>query len=122
MFDIIAGTSIGAINSAVLMGHYLENNNSWKGSAEKILQFWEGLMHPTIADDLFYGNKFFRNSWDYLPTINPSITDAESARRFSSIFEFAFTLRGIPNMYQYISEMGFQVPQPLYRFLAVVAI
>jgi|SRR5688572_13077059 predicted acylesterase/phospholipase RssA len=28
LFDIIAGTSIGAINSTVLVGHYLENNNS----------------------------------------------------------------------------------------------
>ena len=28
LFDIIAGTSIGAINSSVLVGHYLKNN-SW---------------------------------------------------------------------------------------------
>jgi predicted acylesterase/phospholipase RssA len=42
LFDIVAGTSIGAINSSVLVGHYLKNN-SWKGSAEKLLEFWEGL-------------------------------------------------------------------------------
>jgi NTE family protein len=53
LFDIIAGTSIGAINSTVLVGHYLKNKNSWAGSAEKLLEFWEGLMCPTIADDLF---------------------------------------------------------------------
>jgi predicted acylesterase/phospholipase RssA len=38
LFDVIAGTSIGAINSSVLVGHYLKNN-SWIGSAEKLLEF-----------------------------------------------------------------------------------
>ncbi|MDQ3969782.1 MAG: patatin-like phospholipase family protein, partial [Thermoproteota archaeon] len=71
LFDIIAGTSIGAINSTVLVGHYLKNNNSWKGSTEKILEFWEGLMCPTIADDLFEKNSFFRSSWEYLHRTNP---------------------------------------------------
>ncbi|MGA7369607.1 MAG: patatin-like phospholipase family protein [Nitrososphaeraceae archaeon] len=52
LFDIIAGTSIGAINSTVLVGHYLKNKNSWAGSTEKLLEFWEGLMSPTIADNL----------------------------------------------------------------------
>jgi NTE family protein len=117
LFDIIAGTSIGAINSAVLMGHYLKNNNSWKGSAEKILEFWEGLMRPTIADELFDNNIFFRNSWNYLHTTNPSIADAESARRFWSIFEFAFTLRGVPNMYECIPKWGCKFLNPFTDFL-----
>jgi NTE family protein len=38
LFDIVAGTSIGAINSSVLVGHYLKNK-SWEGSAEKLLEF-----------------------------------------------------------------------------------
>lgn len=117
LFDIIAGTSIGAINSAVLMGHYLKNNNSWKGSAEKILQFWKGLMRPTIADDLFDNNIFFRNSWNYLHTADPRIADAESARRFWSIFEFAFTLRGVPNMYECIPKWGYKFLNPFTDFL-----
>ena len=58
LFDIIAGTSIGAINSAVLVGHYMKNKNSWEGSAEKLLEFWEGLMCPTLADDLFERTHF----------------------------------------------------------------
>lgn len=117
LFDIIAGTSIGAINSAVLVGHYLKNNNSWKGSAEKILQFWEGLMSPTIADDLFANNIFFRKSWNYLRTTNPSLADAESARRFWSIFEFAFTLRGVPNMYECVPRWGSKFLNPFTDFL-----
>jgi predicted acylesterase/phospholipase RssA len=122
LFDIIAGTSIGAINSAVLVGHYMKNKNSWEGSAEKLLEFWEGLMCPTIADDLFEKNSFFRSSWDYMHAVDSGIADAEGARTFWSIFEFAFTPRGVPKHVRNISEMGFQVPQPLYRFLAVVAI
>jgi NTE family protein len=117
LFDIIAGTSIGAINSAVLVGHYLKNNNSWEGSAEKILEFWEGLMSPTIADDLFANNIFFRKSWNYLRTTNPSLADAESARRFWSIFEFAFTLRGVPNMYECVPNWGSKFLNPFTDFL-----
>jgi NTE family protein len=117
LFDIIAGTSIGAINSTVLLGHYLKNNNNWKGSAEKILEFWKGLMCPTMADDLFERNPFFRNSWEYLHTTNPSIADAESARRFWSIFEFAFTPRGVPNVYQCIPVWGSKFLNPFTDFL-----
>jgi NTE family protein len=117
LFDIIAGTSIGAINSTVLVGHYLKNNNSWKGSAKKILEFWEGLIRPTIADELFEKNPFFRNSWDYMRAINPSIADAESARRFWSIFEFAFTLHGVPNMYECVPKWGSKFLNPFTDFL-----
>src|ERR687897_260790 len=106
LFDIIAGTSIGAINSTVLVGHYMKNNNSWEGSAEKLLEFWEGLMCPTIADDLFEKNSFFRSSWDYMHAVDSGIADAESARTFWSIFEFAFTPRGVPNMYETVPKWG----------------
>jgi NTE family protein len=100
LFDIIAGTSIGAINSTVLVGHYLRNKNSWVDSTEKLLEFWEGFMCPTFADGLLGENLFIRSSWNYLRTINRGIADVESARRFWSIFEFAFSLRGVPAAYQ----------------------
>jgi NTE family protein len=116
LFHIIAGTSIGAINSTVLVGHYLKNN-SWKGSAEKILEFWEGLMCPTIADDLLGKNLVVRSSWDYLHTINSSIADSESARRFWSIFEFAFTPRGVTNMYESVPKWGSKFLNPFTDFL-----
>src|SRR5215210_1314469 len=46
LFDIIAGTSIGAINGAVLVSHFLENK-TWVGSAERLESFWEFLSTPT---------------------------------------------------------------------------
>jgi NTE family protein len=35
LFDIIAGTSIGAINAAILVSFVLENK-TWQGSSEKL--------------------------------------------------------------------------------------
>jgi NTE family protein len=116
LFDIVAGTSIGAINSSVLVGHYLKNN-SWEGSAEKLLEFWEGLMCPTVADGLFHKNSLVRASWDYLRVFNHEIADAESARRFWSIFEFAFSPRGVTNMYKSIPHMGSKFLNPFTDFL-----
>ena len=40
LFDIIAGTSIGAINAAVLVSHVAENK-TWKGSSEKTRRILE---------------------------------------------------------------------------------
>ena len=116
LFDIVAGTSIGAINSSVLVGHYL-NNSSWEGSAESLLEFWEGLMCPTIADSLFTKDSTVRISWDYLRTFNHDIADAESARRFWSIFEFAFSTHGVTNMYKSIPYIGSKFLNPFTDFL-----
>jgi NTE family protein len=116
LFDIIAGTSIGAINSSVLVGHYLKYN-SWVGSAEKLLEFWKGLMCPTIADGLFVRNSLVSNSWNYLRIFNQGIADAESARRFWSIFEFAFSPLGVTNMYKSIPQMGSKFLNPFTDFL-----
>ena len=116
LFDIIAGTSIGAINSSVLVGHYLKNN-TWDGSVEKLFEFWEGLMCPTFADSIFDKRSMGRASWEYLCTFNRDIADAEHARKFWSIFEFAFTPRGVTNLYNSIPQMGSKFLNPFTDFL-----
>ena len=47
-FDIVAGTSISAINGAILVSSFLENK-TWKGSAEKLEAFLEAFVnaHPS---------------------------------------------------------------------------
>ena len=40
LFDFIAGTSIGAINAAILVSFFLENK-TWHGSSEKLELFWK---------------------------------------------------------------------------------
>ena len=40
LFHIVAGTSIGAMNAAVLVS-YVKENKSWQGSADRLIEFWE---------------------------------------------------------------------------------
>lgn len=117
LFDIIAGTSIGAINSTVLVGHFLKNGNSWEGSEKTLLEFWQGLETPTVADSLISENPFLRSWWDYLHSINPGIADAETTRRFWSIFEFSFTTMGVPHMYRPVPQWGSKYFNPFTDFL-----
>jgi len=46
LFDIIAGTSIGAINGAILVSYFVENK-TWDGASEKLETFWKYLSAPT---------------------------------------------------------------------------
>ena len=57
IFDIVAGTSIGAINASILVSYVKENHNSWEGSTQKLLDFWE---HVSSTPDLI-------NYWPYWP-------------------------------------------------------
>jgi predicted acylesterase/phospholipase RssA len=110
LFDIVAGTSIGAINASVLVGHYLKKGNSWEGSDKALLEFWEGLSSTSIADAIVGANPAIGLWWDYMHLLNPKVANAESARRFWSIFEFSFTTLGVPKMFR-------PTPQRMYKFL-----
>ena len=61
LFDIIAGTSIGAINAAIIVSYVVENN-TWEGSSERLNEFWEYLSKESPLDR-FPG---FSAWWDYL--------------------------------------------------------
>ena len=39
LFDIVAGTSIGAMNGAILVSQYLQTQN-WEKATEKLQKFW----------------------------------------------------------------------------------
>lgn len=93
LFDIIAGTSIGAINGAILVSHFLEHR-TWKGSAERLEDFWKYLSTPTpeISEAL--------KQWkaEKVKGTNPSIASEEAARRYYSVK--AFYKSGIKNVFQ----------------------
>ena len=91
-FDIIAGTSIGAINAAVLVSHVVENQ-TYEGSAEKLIEFWNYLSKESMSDT----NPFFKPWWDYWHAINGEIASGETARRYFSAKEFA--IFGVPNVF-----------------------
>lgn len=82
LFDIIAGTSIGAINAAVLVSHVAENK-TWKGSSEKLVEFWKYLSCPT--PDITKISANWKKEHD---KNNPNAASVEAARRYYSVKEF----------------------------------
>lgn len=46
LFDIVAGSSIGAVNAALLVS-YVVQNKSWIGADNMLYQFWDDLSNPT---------------------------------------------------------------------------
>jgi NTE family protein len=49
IFDIIAGTSIGAINAAILVSYVVENQ-TYEGSAERLVNFWKYLSKESTVE------------------------------------------------------------------------
>ena len=104
VFDIIAGTSIGAMNAAVLVSYVVENG-TYEGSAQRLADFWEYLS----ADSMTESNPFFRSWWDYWGLFTKDSATSEAARRFYSTKEFA--TYGVPHVFYPF------IPSPDKRFL-----
>src|SRR5574342_350874 len=61
IFDIIAGTSIGAINSAILTSYVIENK-MWEGSAERLIEFWNYISTESLSDKF---SDYMMSWWEY---------------------------------------------------------
>jgi NTE family protein len=114
LIDIVAGTSIGAINSAVLVSYVVENN-TWEGSAERLNEFWEYLSKESSLDHI----PGFEVWWDYLHNnVNRGIATGEAARRYYTAKEFSVT--GVPTAFSFLMpqlDTKFFDPQNIwYRF------
>ena len=83
-FHIVAGTSIGAMNAAVLVS-YVKENKSWVGSAERLIEFWEYLSTESVIDKISGFDQWW-NFWNYY---NNTAT-SEAARRYYSTKRFMF--------------------------------
>lgn len=81
MFDIVAGTSSGAMNTAILVSHVVENGNSWKGSADKLKDFWNYVSRAPgdikIGISQGEGIPGFGNWWEYWHNANSAIASEE---------------------------------------------
>jgi NTE family protein len=109
IFDIIAGTSIGAINAAFLVSHVIkkrkeENRNvreSWEDSAEKLEEFWKSRLASNINLSTWWpfswDQKSWTYAWDILNKANSDIATGEAARRYYSSKEFI--INGTPNVF-----------------------
>jgi predicted acylesterase/phospholipase RssA len=97
-FDIIAGTSIGAMNSAVLTSYVVENG-TYEGSVERLIDFWSYLSKESNAD----ANPWFKPWWDHLHNIDKAVATGEAARRYYSSKEFAMT--GVPHVFSPLTPL-----------------
>jgi NTE family protein len=106
IFDIVAGTSIGAINAAIIVSHVIQNRRlhpewsvlkSWQGSAEKLERFWR--YQVSSEPNLFWQSNLYiywadRERWAQR---YPQIATKEAARRYYSAREFL--MRGAKNVF-----------------------
>ncbi len=92
IFHIVAGTSIGAMNAAVLVS-YVKENKSWQGSADRLIEFWEYMATESIMDTI----PSFNEWWNYWQYFNKDLASSESARRYYDTKQFMF--RGVPNVF-----------------------
>ncbi len=79
LFDIIAGTSIGAINASILVSYYMENNRKWNGAFEKLREFWNFISVDTGS---YIDSKI--RWWDSYHGNNTKAASVEAARRYYS--------------------------------------
>jgi NTE family protein len=93
IFDIIAGTSIGAINSAILTSYVIEKK-TWEGSAERLVDFWNYISTESIPDKF---SDYMMSWWGYWNKFFADVATGETARRYYSSKEFAIT--GAPHVF-----------------------
>jgi NTE family protein len=93
LFDIVAGTSIGAMNASVLVS-YVKEEKTWRGSAERLIEFWEHLATESVIDQM----PGFTQWWDYWHYLNNVVATSESARRYYNTKQFI--LKGVPNVFK----------------------
>jgi NTE family protein len=112
-FNIIAGTSIGAMNAAVLTSYVVENS-TYEGSTDKLIEFWEYLSKESRIE----ASPYFEKWWDYWHSISKTFASGEAARRYYSAKEFA--LFGVPNVFSPLTPMldsrFFDLSNIWYRF------
>ena len=83
IFDIVAGTSIGAINAAILVSHVKEKRN-WEGSAHKLVELWKDIKIDSNVEK----DPFFTSRWQGYHRMNPNAASVEAARRYYSARQF----------------------------------
>jgi predicted acylesterase/phospholipase RssA len=94
VFHLVAGTSIGAINAAILVS-YVKENKTWHGSAERIIEFWKYISTNSQIDSI---QPVFNYYWDTLHKLDQRVASGESARRYYGTKEFI--IRGVPNVFK----------------------
>jgi NTE family protein len=98
LFDIVAGTSIGAMNAAIFVSQFLETRN-WNKAAEKLQNFWTDQL-AVKGMDISEISKPWYDHWKKRD--EPNTASPEEARRYYSVRRLLLDQVG-NNMY-YLSE------------------
>jgi NTE family protein len=97
LFDVIAGTSIGAMNGAILVSQYLETK-SWDKASEELEKFWTDQLSLKSLDI----DELKKPWYDEWIKRNPTAASKEAARRYYSVKKLLLN-QAENNMY-YLSE------------------
>ena len=114
IFDIIAGTSGGAINAAIIVSHVQHKRNegssiidSWQGSLRKLLDFWNytsstpdfTLWRPfySFLWPIYRDERSWISLWNERNSANKRLATGEAARRYYSTKEFLY--HGAPHVF-----------------------
>jgi NTE family protein len=114
VFDIIAGTSGGAINGAIIVSHVQRRRkqgfsirDSWQGTLRKLLNFWNytsstpdfTIWRPFYSFfwPLYRDERSWISVWNESNAIDNRIARGEAARRYYSTKEFLYY--GAPNVF-----------------------
>jgi NTE family protein len=128
IFDVIAGTSAGAINGSIIISHVLTRrkqnvsiSGSWKGSVRKLLEFWQHIssspdvskwgpfsIPPEVVSESSFpyyyrlvwplSESIWVSRWDKAHSIDNSTATGEAARRYFSAKEYLYS--GAPNVFR----------------------
>ena len=63
LFNIVAGTSIGAMNAAVLVSNVVRKNKTWSQAVDEVERFWKvgiALKEGTTSDADIHQRRCFR--------------------------------------------------------------
>ncbi len=80
LFDIVAGTSIGAMNGAILVSQYLKTQD-WKKAADKLEKFWTEQLSVKCIDIAQLSARW-HEEWTKR---TPTAASKEAARRYYSV-------------------------------------
>jgi NTE family protein len=80
VFDVIAGTSIGAINGTILVSQYLETK-SWERASEELKKFWTDQLSIKSLDI----SNLTKPWYDEWMRKSPTAASEEAARRYYSV-------------------------------------
>jgi NTE family protein len=104
LFDIVVGTSIGAINAAILVSHFTQNDKkSWEDSYKTLQSFWQHVGSPTpvsgIAGEYWLGEagRRYYSTKEFFITGIDKVFDAPEQvldYRFHDYYLYFF---GLPN-------------------------